>query len=206
MGAYWSVEPIPPLKPPPKGGVFPGHEDVGLESRKAALLYLVAQVGHGLPGIYWRSAKNVVMSDAGAAAVRPIDAHLLAGGASEQLNDRYSQRLRLNVDKSAIQSRDCLGRDAAGALPGYAVHILKAHLEGPGVFAYEQGLHIPDRSLDAVWRPAVAALAPAGYALVGLHFDEHPGSPARVNDKCLDVGYLHQLFLSWLIELTFRQG
>ena len=172
-----------------------GHEDVRLEGGEAALFDFAPQIGHVVPRVYRRDAENVVVPDARAAAVRPVNADAFARRPPEQLDHADAERLRLNVDEGAVQPGDGFGGDAAGTLPRDAVHVLKAHLEGARVLADEQRLHVPNRPLDAVRRPAVAALAPAGDSLVRLDFDEHPRTPARVHDERINVGDFHGRYL-----------
>ena len=169
-----------------------GQDDVGLERGVAAADDLASQVGDVVHRAQRRRAEQVGPQRPGRAAVRPVQPCPVPRRAAEQLDDRYAERLGLDVEESALDARDGLGGDAAGRLPDAAEHVPEPHLERPRVLPDQRGREIVDRACDSGGRPAVAALAVAGDAIVGLDLDEGPGPEAGVDNERLDVGDLHR--------------
>ena len=122
--------------------------------------------------------------------MRPVKANRLPGWASEQLNHRDTQGPRLDVHQRQLNPGDCPGRYAAPAGARGPIHVPETHLIGPGVCTYQKPLEVLNCTGDAVRSPA-GALAEPGDALVGLNFDEGPGTPARIHDERLDVHDFH---------------
>ena len=71
-------------------------------------------------------------------------------------------------------------------------HVPEPHLERPGVLPDQRRREVMDGARHSGGRPAVAALAVAGHALVGLDLDEGPGPVAGVDYERLEFGDLHR--------------
>src|SRR5439155_26508470 len=128
--------------------------------------------------------------------------------AAEELVDRDTERLRLDVPQRQLDAGDRLARDAALALPRHPVHVPVAHLDGPGIATHQDRLELAHGRHDAVRIPSVGAFAVTGQALVGTDGDELPRTPAGVDDKRLETGDLHDATpfrrTAALTEVTMR--
>src|SRR5215475_106976 len=134
-----------------------------------------------------------MMAHPGRATVRPIHTDLAARGTTEQLGNGDTERLGLDVHEGALHASDSLGGNAARTLAQAAQHVPEARLEGPGILADEGRVQVCYGANDAMRRSTIATLAPASNALVRLNFHKRPGPPARVDNKCLDIGDLHSV-------------
>src|SRR5215470_4084964 len=134
-----------------------------------------------------------MMAHPGRATVRPIHTDLAARGTTEQLGNRDTERLGLDVHEGALHASDSLGGYAARTLAQAAQHVPEARLEGPGILADESRVQVCYGANDAVWCSTIATLTPACDVLIRLHLHERPGPPARVDNKCLNIGDLHSI-------------
>ena len=105
---------------PPSHALTAVVEDVGLESREAALAYLLAQcpdaaeIGH-------RRRVEVGPRDAPGAAMRPVNPNRVADLAAEDVVAGDTQRLRLGVQKGVLDGADAHRHDPRHRLPGPGV-------------------------------------------------------------------------------------
>src|ERR1700740_2327087 len=111
-----------------------------------------------------------MMAHPGRAAVRPVETYLATGRTTEQLGDRDAQGLGFDIHQGTLHSSNSLGRNATGTLACAACHVPEARLKGPGILADEERCEVSNRADHTVRRATVAALTPAGDALVRLHF------------------------------------
>src|SRR5262249_9305678 len=169
------------------------HAEVGLQGREPTPHTLFAQGRNVGPGLDRRCAEQCMMAYSRRATVRPVEPDLAAGGATEQLGDGDTKRLGFDIHEGALHARDGLGGNAARTLAQAAQHVPEARLEGPRILADEGRVQVCYSADDAVRRSTIAALTPAREALIRLNFHECPGPPARVDNKCLDIGDLHSV-------------
>ena len=123
--------------------------------------------------------------------MRPIKTDVLPSRPTEQLGDRDTQSLGLDIDQGELDSRDRLGCDAAWTLSRSTEHIPETHFVGTRVLPDHVRLEVVNRATHAFGAAAITALSPARDPIVGTDFDEDPGTPAGADDKCFDVGDFH---------------
>jgi len=100
-----------------------GKEEIRLERAEALGNDLPSQRGHVLHCAQRRRAHQFVHPDTARTAVGPVDAHLVAQWAAEQLGHRAAARPRGNVNQRQLDAGNCLGANAAGAGLQRAVHV-----------------------------------------------------------------------------------
>ena len=131
---------------------------VGFERGISAAYDLVSQVGQVGPGVDGRGSENVRVACPIAAAVRPIHADALAGGAAQQFGDRDAQGLALDVPERRLDTSQRLTGDATHVLAHAKRHVgceganlswvLANDVGGQVMYAGRQGArHLPVAAL-----------------------------------------------------------
>src|SRR4029450_8305838 len=105
LGMYSSLAPIKRSKPLYQVAALPGMDDIGLQRCETASHDLFAQGCDIGPGLDWRGAEQLMMTHPGRAAVRPVEANLAAGGATEQLGDGDTKRFGFDIHAGALHAR-----------------------------------------------------------------------------------------------------
>ena len=163
--------------------VAQGHQ-VGLDGRVAALQHLLGQAPQVVAALAGRQTQQVGVAVARGAAMRPVEAQLVAQLAAQQLPDGRVQGLAANVPQGGVDARHGLPGDAAAVSRAGRRQVPPDGLHLHRVAADDEVGQAGDGGRHRAGRAPIRAIAPADQAgLAGLDFDEGPGAEAAVNDE-----------------------
>jgi hypothetical protein len=145
----------------------------------------VATIEPGRAGLEGGEALGPLFADQFRGAGVGIDSDALAGRAAEQLIDRHTEQLSLDIPERLIDTAQRRGQDRATTIEGVAIDRLPVMGDIARILADQIGLHLADR-LGAGSGPSLGdRLTKTDHARIGMDLQKEP---ARLDQKCLELG------------------
>ncbi|MNO95535.1 hypothetical protein D3C76_871800 [compost metagenome] len=141
---------------------------------------------------FFRSTRGVGRA---VAADPRIHADLVPHLATQQVTDRHTQRLALDVPQRLVDTGQGAHVDRAATVEAAAIEHGPDVFDVARVFADQVVGQFFNGGSNRVRAAFDHGLTPAGHAFVGLDLEE---APARWNDECGQFGDFHLLSLLWM--------
>ena len=169
-----------------------GNHDIRLERAVPALDDLPSERCDRVVRVELRRARLLPRTSPGCAAMRPVQRDGLARRAAEELSDRDTECLALEVQERVLDPADRLLHDRPRALAGTTVEIPVDRLDRTRVAAHDERREIGDDAGESGRRAVrVGHLRPADQPVLGRRLDEEPRPPTGVAGQRLEPGELH---------------
>ncbi len=128
----------------------------------------------------------------GVASVVRVTDHLVARQPAQQLVDRHTQRLALDVPERNIDRRHRRGQDTLGGEEAAPEELLPDVFDAKGVLADQERLEMLDRTDDGKLPPGEPRLPHTVIALIGVHHDKQEITMPTPDRVGLDIRDPHQ--------------
>jgi hypothetical protein len=126
-----------------------GDDDVRLEGGEPAIDHLAAERGDVVVRRELRRSGHLPRARTSRSTVRPVDGHLHAQGAAEELVDGHAIRLPREIEECVLDGGDGFRHDPARALPCGAVEIPVDRLPRARIATHDERREVFDDAGEA---------------------------------------------------------